>query len=357
MSPSSQSPFGPTGDPRPAPEVIEAAAAAWLSLRDRGMTAAETAEFVRWLQQDPQHAAVFAELDAVWKDFDRLSAVPANATAAAPDADLLAPRVRPPHRHRQLAWSAVGLAAALVVLAAIQFGTPTHTAETAVGAFQKLDLPDGSVAQLNTDSAIDTAFTATERRVRIVRGEVFFNVTKDPARPFIVTTGPVAVRAVGTAFNVRRRADSVEVLVTEGRVRVDDAEAGRSLLPTAALAHPEPALLIAGERATVALARGNSAAPPSPATVVAVSRPATQRSLAWQERRLEFDAESLDEVVREFNRYNQRKLVIADSRLSSRRFSGTFRADGYESMVRLLEQDFGVAAETREREIVFRLKE
>lgn len=348
----------PIPDPTPSPEVIEAATAVWLSLRDRGMNAAETAEFVRWLQQDPQHAAVFAELDAVWKDFDRLSAVPGSATAAAPDADLLAPRARPP-ASRAWAWTGAGLAAAaaLVVLAAIQSSTPSHTAETAVGAFQKLDLPDGSVAQLNTDSAIDTAFTATERRVRIVRGEVFFNVTQDPARPFIVTSGPVAVRAIGTAFNVRRRADSVEILVTEGRVRVDDAEAGRSLLPAAALAHPEPALLIAGERATVALARGNSAAPPSPATVVAVSRPATQRFLAWQERRLEFDAESLDEVVREFNRYNQRKLVIADSRLSSRRFSGTFRADGCESLVRLLEQDFGVAAETREREIVLRLKE
>lgn len=69
-----------------------AAAAAWLSLRDRGMSAAETAEFVRWLQQDPQHAAVFADLDRVWKDFDRLGAVSAQSV---PDPNLLAPRVRP----------------------------------------------------------------------------------------------------------------------------------------------------------------------------------------------------------------------------------------------------------------------
>ncbi|MCX6934325.1 MAG: FecR domain-containing protein [Verrucomicrobia bacterium] len=347
-----------TPDPTPSPEVIEAAAAAWLSLRDRGMTATETAEFVRWLQQDAQHAAVFSELDAVWKDFDRLGAVATpTPSAAAPDADALAPRPRV-RRHPGLALTAVGLAAAvLVAISLVTFGKPHYAAETAVGAFQKFDLPDGSVAQLNTDSAIDTDFTHHERRVRIVRGEVFFTVTKDPARPFIVTSGPVAIRAVGTAFNVRQRAESVEVLVTEGRVRVDNAEAGRSFLPAPDRARSEPPLLVAGERATVALARGTASPSAALATVVALTRPATQRFLAWQERRLEFEAESLDEVVREFNRYNHRKLVIADPRLSPKRFSGTFRADGYESLVRLLEQDFGVAAETREREIVLRSKD
>lgn len=345
----------PPDDPTPSPEVIEAAAAAWLSLRDRGMSSAETAEFVRWLQQDPQHAAVFAELDHVWKNFDRLGAVPATvAVPSTPDADLLTPRVRRRHPRRTLAWTALGAAAAVAILLATvaQLRTPRHTAETAVGAFQKLDLPDGSVAQLNTDSAIDTVFTATERRVRLVRGEVFFHVTKDAARPFVVTSGPVAVRAVGTAFNVRQRADAVEVLVTEGRVRVDDTHQGRSLLPAATTpssAAAEPALLVAGERAVVPFSRASSvsAAAPAPAviaTVETIAASATHRALAWQERRLEFDAAPLADVVHEFNRYNRQQLVIADATLTAKRFSGTFRADGYEALVRLLEEDFGVTA-------------
>ncbi len=336
--------------------MIEAAAAAWLSLRDRGMSPAETTEFVRWLQQDPQHAATFAELDAVWKDFDRLGAVPAPSLAAAasssPEADLLAPRARARH-HRTLAWTATALGAAaavaLLLLSLAHLRTPRHTAETAIGAFQKLDLPDGSVAQLNTDSALDTAFTATERRVRIVRGEVFFNVTKDPARPFIVTSGAVAVRAVGTAFNVRQRADAVEVLVTEGRVRVDDARAGHSLLPAASTASTtEPPLLSAGEFAVV------PSTVAAPAKVARLSAPAAQRALAWQERRLEFDAVPLADVAREFNRYNLRQLIIADPALAAKRFSGTFRADSYESLVRLLETDFAVTATRTDREIVLR---
>ncbi|MCX6954559.1 MAG: FecR domain-containing protein [Verrucomicrobia bacterium] len=339
-------------DPTPSPEVIEAAAAAWLSLRDRGMSAAETAEFVRWLEQDPQHAAMFAELDRVWRDLDRLDAVPAPAAAPAPpDADLLAPRLRA-HRRRRFGWAVLGAAAVVALLLGLSFfRTPSHTAETAVGAFQKIDMPDGSVAQLNTDSAIDTAFTAAERRVRVVRGEVFFTVTKDPARPFVVISGAVAVRAVGTAFNVRQRDSAVEVLVTEGRVRLDDTRQSRSLLP-AAPSDTEPPLLLAGERAVVPLPSRSSAVNSPRATVEKVSPSAAQRALAWQERRLEFDGVPLADVVSEFNRYNLRHLVIADPALAAKRFSGTFRADGYESLVQLLEADFGVRAARHETEIV-----
>src|SRR5688572_27509111 len=97
----------PSNSPRPlSSEAIEAAAAAWLSLRDRGMSPEETTNFLRWLQQDPRHAEVFSELDRTWADFDRLVAVPALATAAEtpPDADLLAPRPRA-RRHRTVAWA------------------------------------------------------------------------------------------------------------------------------------------------------------------------------------------------------------------------------------------------------------
>ena len=346
----------PDSNPTPSPEVIEAAAAAWLSLRDRGLSAAETAEFVRWLQQDAQHAAVFAELESVWKDFDRLGAVPLTglATAPAADADLLAPRVRQ-HHHHSWAWGglAVAAAAAIAFLAFPQFRTPAHTAETAVGAFQKFDLPDGSVAQLNTDSAIDIAFTPEERRVRVVRGEVFFTVTKNPRRPFIVTSGPVSVRTVGTAFNVGQNASSVEVLVTEGRVRVDDAAKGQSFLPPSAAATESP-LLVGGERAIVPVSPEGSAPSGVQATVAKISASQVQRTLAWQERRLEFDATPLAEVVREFNRYNRRQLVIADAQLATKRFTGTFRADGDETLVRLLEEDFHVTAARTESEIVLR---
>jgi transmembrane sensor len=338
----------------PAPEIIEAAAAAWLSLRDRGMSSAETTEFVRWLQQDERHATVFGELDRTWKDLDRLSVVP--AADAEPCGDLLAPRIRS-RRPRVLGWTALAAAAAVaILLVTFQLRAIRHTAETTIGAFQKLDLPDGSIAQLNTDSAIDVDFTAAERRVRVARGEVFFTVEKNADRPFIVSAGPVAVRAVGTAFNVRQHDAAVEVLVTEGRVRVEDTRQGHSLLPQPEAGASDRPVLAAGERAWVPIGAGRRDAAPSAATVETISASDAHRALAWQERRLEFDAKPLAEVVREFNRYNQRRLVIADSTLAAKRFSGTFRADSYEAFVRLLEQDFAVEAVRGEREIVLRAR-
>src|SRR5260370_1274200 len=76
-------------------------------------------------------------------------------------------------------------------------------------------------------------FRLGDRRggVRLTRGEAHLAVAKDSSRPFIVTAGGVSVRAVGTAFNVRRVEQRVEVFVTEGKVRIDSAAKGESLLP------------------------------------------------------------------------------------------------------------------------------
>jgi transmembrane sensor len=333
------------------PEAIEATAAVWLSLRDRGLSEGETAEFVRWLQQDARHAEVFAQLDGAWKNFNRLGALRPPGVAE-PDIELLAPRPRG-RRRWPVALATAALAAAAVLALAVlgpwRIAPARPTAETAVGALQKLDLPDGSVARLNTDSALEVRFTPGERAVRLVRGEAHFTVARDPARPFVVSAGPVAVRAVGTAFNVRLRAESIEVLVTEGRVQVSETVQGRSLLGAVG---PDggPPVLAAGERVVV------PAVAPTPATAVVaeVPPPAVERALAWHEGRLEFDAAPLSEVVAEFNRHNRRQLVIDDPRLPARRFSGSFRADGCEPFVRLLEESFGVAAERSERAIVLR---
>jgi transmembrane sensor len=330
---------------RPVPvEIVEATAAAWLSLRDRGMSSAETAAFLRWLQQDPRHAEIFGELDRTWKNLDRLAAA---STRRRDDVQAS------PARRFRIGWIALGAAAALVLafVGVRSSRSARQTVETEVGAFRKVDLPDGSVAQLNTDSALEIDYTTTERRVKVVRGEIFFSVAKDPAHPFLVSAGPIVVRAVGTAFDVRHRTDAVEVLVTEGQVRVDDRVRVASVLPPSATA--EPPLLKAGERAIVALDLDHSSAGPAPtvASVERVGAPAVQHALAWQERRLEFDAVPLGEVAREFNRYNRSQLVIDDAALAARRFSGVFRADGYEAFVRLLEIDFGVTVERRGQDL------
>jgi transmembrane sensor len=213
------------------------------------------------------------------------------------------------------------------------------TVATAVGEVRKLALPDGSTVVLNPDARLVVEFVAHERRIALGRGEAYFQVAKDPQRPFIVGVGSVAVRAVGTAFDVRRRADAVEVLVTEGKVRVDAASDGHSLLANTGVDRP---VLLAGQRVVVPLAESGM---PGPAVPVAVTPSQISEALAWRERRLDFKATPLAEIVAEFNRYNEHKLVIVDPALADRRFGGTFLATDYEEFVRALEADFEIVAE------------
>jgi transmembrane sensor len=221
---------------------------------------------------------------------------------------------------------------------------------------------------------VEVQFSSSERRLRLTRGEAHFTVAKNRARPFTVNAGGVDVRAVGTVFNVRLRSAAVEVLVTEGKVMLGD-EPGERPHPTDAgsasvreapphdgsadarrLSPPSLAnrALAAGEKITIPLVPDSSAVS-APAASVVVPRVEIERTLAWQERRLEFVSAPLAEMVAEFNRYNRRKLVITDAVLAAQRFGGVFRPDDSAGFVRTLEVNFGVVAEQRADETILRL--
>jgi transmembrane sensor len=344
--------------------ALDDVAGDWLARRVRGLSVAEQAEFARWRAADPRHAACFAELETTWQALDALRSVrlpdgraldhdvPSAAAERVQAGAAVAPRWRaqPCGRGR---WAALTLAAAAAVIFAFvvhRGAVPpaiVQAGATEIGGFEKLTLADGSILRLNTASAIEARISRSERRVTLLRGQASFEVARDPARPFVVLAGEVAVRAVGTAFNVRLEPGAVDVIVSEGKVRIEHATEGRSLLP----ANPGEPVLVAGRRVTI------ERRPVSPAAVQTLDAEAMARELAWQERRLEFVDTPLREVVAEFNRHNRHELVIADARLEGRRFGGSIRADNADAFVRLLEHRFGVKAEHRQTRTLLRLAE
>jgi transmembrane sensor len=174
--------------------------------------------------------------------------------------------------------------------------------------------------------------SAARRDIELLRGEALFTVAHDPQRPFYVIAKGTLVRAVGTEFSVRIRDDQrIEVLVAEGRVLVGPpiVRASRSepVLPlsTTALGPAQRALLGPG---TVQLERLE------PDSVV--------RRLAWRTGRIAFDGDALQDAIREFNRYNKRRLVIADPAIRDVRIGGMFDATDPESFVAALESSFGI---------------
>lgn len=88
---------------------------------------------------------------------------------------------------------------------------------------QTIHLPDGSTAILNADSHLDypSAFTGRTREIYL-SGEAYFDIKHDPSKPFLVHTGKIVTRVLGTAFDIRAYPDdeTIKVTVTRGKVQV-----------------------------------------------------------------------------------------------------------------------------------------
>jgi transmembrane sensor len=335
----------------PEDDAIDTAAAAWLCEREEGFVPGRAEAFVAWRAADPRHdaaierteqgMALIAELPSVRDELAVRLAHPAQPT----DRAVRWVGFRPP------AWAA-GVAAALALAGGLWWLQPArsvgpHRFVTAAANQEQIALNDGSVVNLNASSEVRVRLTASERHVTLAAGEAHFAVAHDPARPFIVTAAGVAVRAVGTAFNVRVGETGLEVLVTEGKVEVTRDGGSSAVRVPAPLERPQ---LVAGERA--AISRRESMAP---AKIERVSAEALRAAVRWHSAMITFYDLPLRTVVGQFNRRNERQLVLGDAAVGDRRIGGTFPADQVDAFVRLLEQDGDIVAERRgAREIVLR---
>lgn len=330
-------------------------AADWLIRRDRGLTPAEQDEYLQWLAADPRHGDALARQQETWRELDLLADWrPEHARE--PNPALLAPPRRT--TRRPLRWVApVALAAAACAATAFFLNRKPRSAELRASSaapaiatgYERRVLDDGSILELNRGASVSVAYTPAERRVRLLSGEAHFTVAKNPARPFVVSAAGVETRAVGTAFNVRLADAAVEVLVTEGQVRLQPPLA--SAAPTSSpFAEPVEAaatpahLLAARQRAVVGTTSAAAVVAPDVATLTPSE---IARVLAWQHRLLNFTATPLGEVVAALNRRNATQLVLADPGLAALRVSASLRSDNVHGFVKLLETGFDVRAERR----------
>lgn len=327
-------------------EAIAATAAAWLAQRDEGFTPREAAEFARWRAADPRHDLEIARLEATWSALQQLRDFRPEA-ARHPDRDLLAARGRRIRVIPALA-ATVAFAAAVALVAAWWASSHRPGAEaasvahsTTMDGFERVLLPDGSMAELNAATEIRVLFSPEERRVRLVRGEAHFTVAKNPARPFRVRAGDVDVQAVGTAFNVRLQERSIEILVTEGKVAVAEgarpaatASSTDARVQTKSVSSPSEATEVsANERLVLASPTGSS---PGRSAVEKLAPAAVREALAWQGPRLVFTDTPLAEAIAQFNRRNPAQLELGDAELADWPIDGSFRAENVDAFVRLL---------------------
>lgn len=332
---------------------IEEQAGDWLARRDSGdWNADDQLRFDQWLNESPANRVAFLRLEHVWERSHRLQALGAGRQAG----EIPAPRQwggfhflrtrdapveeEPQHPTARERWSTrVALAATLLLTIAIGAAYylwslgPSY--QTPVGGVAFVPMKDGSKVTLNTDSEIRVAVTRNARTVELEQGEAFFEVAKDPARPFVVQVGNKRVIAIGTKFSVRRDGEELRIIVTEGRVRVETEHQSQGGAPTE--------VLTAGS-----IARASNHG------VLLQKKPLTEaeEELSWRSGVLIFREMSLADAAAEFNRYNTTKIVIEDPQIATLRVAGSFRATNVDAFVRLLERGYPVRAARSEERIV-----
>ena len=274
------------------------------------MTQAEMAALRDWLDRDAAHRAAFEEARATWQ------------MAAGLRQDFAAAS-RPLRARRFPRWVAGMAAAALVALAL--FADPLTAlradASTAVGEQRRLVLDDGSIVHLNTDSAVAVRFSAAERRLELLRGEAYFEVAPNPARPFVVAAQDGTARAVGTAFSVRDAAGHVSVAVSEGKVSITAPARGDD---------------------SVLLGPGGQARYGAGQALQAVRDTAPESVAAWRNGRIVFDGLPFGTAVAELDRYLPGTIVIARAVPAARPVSGVFATDTLDGAVAALAETQGL---------------
>lgn len=305
-------------------------AAEWVAKLDRidvdesvnvvdGLSAVDN-EFAGWVAASFENRTAFLRAHAAWSRADRLAALTVTTEAV---------RVR-----RKIPPSAIAIAAAaclalVVALVGLQmpFSAGPQTFETAVGGRETVPLADGSKLELNTDTRLTADVRDDMRVVKLEKGEAYFDIARDETRPFIVEAGEKRVTVLGTRFTVRRDSDDVEVIVAEGKVRIDGGSDENSIAPTIF------------EMGAVVLARAEG-------TLVAQkSAVELNAELGWRRGLLIFDQMDLEAVAAEFNRYNRVKIEIGDADAAAIRIGGSFQAENVDAFARLLKDGFGLRVE------------
>jgi transmembrane sensor len=325
-------------------DLLAQRASEWLEvLKTAGES--ERAAFIDWLGESRLHVQEFLEVVAVDRELDgldaqRLEDVEALLARVTPVASFNTPAARTAGRRprtRRWKWSVAAAASlavgvlGLVLLAEVVRG---QAFITRVGEQRTIELQDASVVHLNADSEISVQLADSERRIRLLHGEALFKVARDMARPFRVVTRTATVQALGTQFNIYERPEGTRVSVLEGRVQITTAHAAQ--------------VLGAGEEVLV---RSNG-------SIQRNTHPKVEQAVAWRQRRLIFDNATLEDVVREFNRYNAAQPIrLQGIAPGSHHYDGIFDADDPASLAQLLRRERDLIVEMREREILVRRRD
>lgn len=307
---------------------IDAAAARFLARQEHAdWSQANQSELDAWLAQSAAHMVAYLRLHDAWNRADRLAALraPMRKTPGATG------RTIGKNVPRLTAAFVLAAGAAALGLTSLRSASTETTYSTPVGGREIIALSDGSQVELNTDTVLQIA-KSNPRAVTLVKGEAFFQIRHNVANPFVVTAFGHRITDLGTKFAVRGNAQHLVVTLVEGRARVE-SEGKNS--------------------ASAVLAPGDVAVATVDTVSVTKKAPATlSDQLAWRQGMLVFNRATLAEVAEQFNRYNSRKIVIADPKAAKLALMGKFPVNDVDLFGRVANAVLGVKVIHRGDEII-----
>lgn len=272
-------------------KITEAAIKWFLRMRDAEPDHPERGRFEAWLMANAVHAHEYHAVAEVWQDFDSKENLKslANAVTQKQYYDQVARAKRTQKVVSHLLGIALIAVTGLLSIAGYEHWQTVPIMQVAqvtkVGEQLSQTLEDGSSLFINGNSDVSVTYSRRQRLVKLNRGEVIFEVTKDPQRPFIVDSGHAKVTVLGTRFAVNRLEQFVRVSVDHGRVRVES-------MPDPA--SQRPIVLHDGQVAEIKMYH---------APVI------TQRSAAeafnFKQGALNFENAGLDEIAEVLSRYRK----------------------------------------------------
>lgn len=285
------------------PHLFDEAAAWLIRIRENPQSAELRAHFDIWRQSSPEHEQAWSELCLLWR---------ATGKAEAFYRPLASTRLRIlPRRPVSVPRLAAGLATAFAVACVLWLAAPsvivrwTADHRTAIAEIQSITLEDGSSVELAPDSAFSAQFTGQLRQVTLLQGEAFFDIRKNPDRPFRVIAGGTEVEVLGTAFEVELTEDATRVAVARGSV---------STLSRAAVSGASRATLKPGDAISIDARSGMETR-----TLVDADNIGS-----WREGRLVVSNATIASVIDVIRRYDPAWITLADPSLGRERVTGIY---------------------------------
>lgn len=316
----------------PTREQAEQEACEWVvRLNADDVSPTDRAQFEQWLAAHPFNRTAYDQLASTWQQY-AVTGELARAVSFAQE--MQGADAKPARKPWRIALIAASMAAAVIWAFYFYWIPESARFSTPLGEQASISLSDGSIIKLNSNSEVSVNYSPNMRFIHLDRGEAFFTVAHDTGRPFWVVSDRNWIRAVGTEFNVYKKAQGIQVTVNNGSVKVGAAQhaldtVSDKILPTAS------AMLSEGEQADLM---------DMVTTKRRLSNDQLANSGAWRTGKLYFESAKLADVVAELNRYTPQPLVLEDESLRSLVVGGTFRADpqGADMLMHMLQENMSV---------------